>query len=239
MIRFIAEDLLQMAIVFPIIFIFLKDRNMDTLKILGAFFVYYFFHQILVYIPIQYPEARIGVSSWNWSGKLFAILGSIIFLAVYRKFPLGDYFLTFKQDKNFIYTGVGIIAIVWLIHSTYVYFSHGRIFDLETLLFQFSMPGIDEEIAYRGIMHGLLLKVLKSKNTFLNPALWTTALLFGMAHGLFLTESFELAFHLTPFLWSLFYGLILGWITIKSGSILLALISHNLGNGVGMLIKMQ
>ncbi|WP_414601181.1 type II CAAX prenyl endopeptidase Rce1 family protein [Algoriphagus sp. NG3] len=54
-----------------------------------------------------------------------------------------------------------------------------------------------------------------------------------------ITESYELVFHLAPFLWSSFYGLIWGWITIKSGSILLALISHNLGNGVGMLIKMR
>lgn len=235
--RFIAENLLHLIITLPIVFITLKNRNQDTLKVLLTFFAYFFLNHLLIFIPIEYPVTRIGVSNWNWSGKLYAILGSIVFLAVYRKFPLRDYFLTFKQDKKFIFTGVGIIIFVLLIHSVYGYFSPGRIFYLETLLFQFSMPGIDEEIAYRGIMLGLLLKVVKSKNIFLNPAIWTTALLFGMAHGLFLIENFELAFHLTPFLWSLFYGLILGWITIKSGSILFALISHNLGNGVGILIK--
>lgn len=239
MIRLLSEELLCLAIVFPIIFIFLKNRSLDTLKILLAFYVYFLLNQILLYIPIQYPEARMGVSIWNWSGKLYAIAGTILFLSVYRKFPLSDYFLTFKQNKTFNITGVGIIILVLLIHSIYAYFSPCKIFDLETLLFQFSLPGIEEEIAYRGIMLGLLFKVLKNKNICLNPAIWTTALLFGMEHGLFLTKSFELAFHLTPFLWSFFYGLIWGWITIKSGSILLAIISHNLGNGAGMLIKMQ
>jgi membrane protease YdiL (CAAX protease family) len=37
----------------------------------------------------------------------------------------------------------------------------------------------------------------------------------------------------------MFHGLIWGWITIRSGSILLALISHNLGNGMGNIIRMR
>ncbi|MCE7053203.1 CPBP family intramembrane metalloprotease [Algoriphagus sp. AGSA1] len=217
----------------------MKNRNPETLKILGSFVVFYLLNAILLNLPFAYPETKISNGNWNWPGKLYAVLGSLIFLSIYRKFPLSDYFLTFKQEKKFIYTGVGIIVLLLLIHCVYAYLSPVKKFDLETLLFQFSMPGIDEEIAYRGIMLGLLLKVLKSKNIFLNPAIWTTSLLFGMAHGLFITENFELVFHLIPFLWASCYGLILGWITIKSGSILFALISHNLGNGVGMLIKMQ
>ncbi|WP_409014428.1 type II CAAX prenyl endopeptidase Rce1 family protein [Algoriphagus sp. 4150] len=46
-------------------------------------------------------------------------------------------------------------------------------------------------------------------------------------------------FKFQPFFWSFLYGLIWGWITIKSGSILLALISHNLSNGIGNLIRMR
>ncbi|MFD0994257.1 CPBP family intramembrane glutamic endopeptidase, partial [Tenacibaculum geojense] len=109
----------------------------------------------------------------------------------------------------------------------------------ETILFQLTMPGIDEEIAFRGIMLGLLTKILKpSSRTIFHPAILVTALLFGMAHGLFFNNSYELTFKSFPFFNTLILGIVWAWITMKSGSILLALISHNLGNVTNKLISM-
>jgi membrane protease YdiL (CAAX protease family) len=103
------------------------------------------------------------------------------------------------------------------------------------------MPGIDEEIAFRGIMLGLLTKMLRPnpKFTFFHPAILVTGLLFGLAHGLLLTKSFELSFKSGPFISTMILGMIWGWMTMKSGSILLALISHNLGNVTNKLIQMR
>ena len=110
----------------------------------------------------------------------------------------------------------------------------------ETIIFQLTMPGIDEEIAFRGIMLGLLIKILKpSSKTFFHPAIIITSLLFGMAHGLFLNESYELTFNSYPFFNTLIHGMIWGFVTIKSGSILLALISHNIGNVANQLVSMN
>ncbi|MDR7130863.1 membrane protease YdiL (CAAX protease family) [Algoriphagus sp. 4150] len=239
MIRVIAENLLQLAIVFPIIILMLKDRNLETLKILSAFAIFYLLNAVLLNLPFVYSETRIINGHWNWSGKLYAILGSLVFLSLYRKFPLSDYFLTLRQNKKFFIRGVFILSSILLINSIAAFSSATEALNIETLLFQFSMPGIDEEIAYRGIMLGLLLKVLKSNSLILNPSVWITALLFGMAHGLFLSKDFDVIFKFQPFFLSFLYGLVWGWITIKSGSILLALISHNLANGVGNLIRMR
>ncbi len=106
------------------------------------------------------------------------------------------------------------------------------------------MPGINEEIAFRGIMLGLLLKTLKDKILvfkipFISPPILVTSILFGLAHGFSLSKSYEIEFYLEPFLRTTIYGIIWAWITIKSGSILLALLSHNLNNGVGKLITMR
>ncbi|MFM8912278.1 MAG: type II CAAX prenyl endopeptidase Rce1 family protein [Flammeovirgaceae bacterium] len=49
-------------------------------------------------------------------------------------------------------------------------------------------------------------------------------------HGLVVTQSFELYFDVFSFLNSFVLGIIWGWLTIKSGSILLHLLSHNLFN---------
>ena len=103
--------------------------------------------------------------------------------------------------------------------------------NIETILFQLTLPGIDEEIAYRGIMLGLLVSVLKPfRETIFHPAILVTAILFGLGHGLFITKSFELSFDIFSFLSSCILGIIWGWLTIKSGSIFLSLTSHNLGN---------
>ena len=120
-----------------------------------------------------------------------------------------------------------------------MFFAPTKLLNLETLFYQFSMPGMGEEIAYRGIMLGLLTKILKSKNLILNSSVWVTAILFGLAHGFSLSSEFSITFNIQPFLRTMIYGLIWGWITIRSGSILLALISHNLGNGIGNLIRMR
>ncbi len=228
-------------IVLPIILLTLKNKKLETLKILIAFVVFFLINQILLYLPIIYPEVRISNwnSRWNWTGKIYAVIGAILFLSVYRKFPLKDYFLTFKQKNKFLRNGVIIITSILIIQILLAFFAPNKPLNLDTLFFQFSMPGINEEIAYRGIMLGLLTKVLKNKNLILNSSVWVTAILFGLAHGFSLSNEFSIAFNIQPFLRTMIYGLIWGWITIKSGSILLVLISHNLGNGTGNLIRMR
>jgi membrane protease YdiL (CAAX protease family) len=72
-----------------------------------------------------------------------------------------------------------------------------------------------------------------------NPSILITAILFGFAHAFFLSESYGVDFRVYPFIRTMVLGLIWDWITIKSRSILLALISHNLGNVGDKLIRMR
>lgn len=241
MTKIIAENLLQLLIVMPIVLFTLQNKELETLKILIAFVVFFLLNQILLYLPIIYPELRISNwnSNWNWTGKIYALTGAVFFLLIYRKFPLKDYFLTFKQESKFLKNGAILITCILIIQSVLAFFTPNIPLNLETLFFQYTMPGIHEEIAYRGIMLGLLSKILKSKNLILNPSVWVTAILFGLAHGFSISDEFNIIFDIQPFFITIIYGLIWGWITIKSGSILLALISHSLGNGTGNLIRMR
>ncbi|MFK8060967.1 MAG: CPBP family intramembrane glutamic endopeptidase [Polaribacter sp.] len=242
MTKIIVKSILQLIIISPIILLTLKNKKIENLKILVTFIIFFLVNQISLYLPLIYPELRISNwnSHWNWTGKIYAIIGAIVFLLIYRKFPLKDYFLTLKQENKFLKNGIIIVISILTIQILMDYFFISqKKWNLETLLYQFSMPGINEEIAYRGIMLGLLTKILKNKNLILNSSVWVTAILFGLAHGFSLSNEFNIIFKIQSFLTTMVYGLIWGWITIKSGSILLALISHNLGNGVGNLIKMR
>ena len=179
MTKIIAENILQLIIVFPIILLTLKNRKSETLEILMAFIIFFLINQISLVLPMVYPELRISNwnSNWNWVGKIYAIIGAIAFLLVYRKFPLKDYFLTFKQESKFLKKGILIITSLLIIKTVLMFFAPTKMLNWETLFFQFSMPGINEEIAYRGIMLGLLAKILKSKNLILNTPVWITGIL--------------------------------------------------------------
>lgn len=245
MILVVIEKILHVSLIAPFILLSMKNRNKESLKILLVFVLYFIVNGCLLHLPFEYQTTLIFKGDWNWSGKIYAILGSVVFLLVYRKFKMTDYYLTFKQERIFFKKGCIIIGILLLIGSiTSFLFSTKVGWDWETILFQLTMPGIDEEIAYRGIMLGLLSKVLKSKNeigkiNLGNSAILITALLFGFAHGILITESFNIELRLYPLIRTFIMGLIWGWLTIKSGSILLALISHNLGNVSDKLIRMR
>jgi membrane protease YdiL (CAAX protease family) len=198
-------------------------------------------------MPLEHVEIQFTFwkTNWNWSGKIYAIFGSVAFLILYRKFTLKDYFLTIKQNGNFLKIGFLTIVSILAIQVILSLISNiNKNWDLETLLFQFTLPGIDEEIAYRGIMLGLLTKSLSNDikffgKTTINVSILTTAMLFGFAHSFHLDKSLDVIFKITPFIQSTIYGIIWGWLTVKSGSILSALISHNLGNGLSNMVLMK
>ena len=241
MINAILEPTIHLIIVLPIILLTLKSKKKESLKILLAFSIFFLLNSTLLFLPLKFEELRIIGGNWNWNGKIFAILGSIIFLLLYRKFELKDYHLTFNQNKEFLKEGVIIISVLLIIQTVLgLIYKSPKEWNAETFLFQLTMPGIDEEIAFRGIMLGLLTKILKpTSKTLFHPAIIITSLLFGMAHGLFLNESYELTFNSYPFFTTLIHGMIWGFVTIKSGSILLALVSHNIGNVTNQLISMN
>jgi len=238
MIRVILEHIVHFIFVLPIILLFMKDRKLGNLKVLLAFSIFFIVNSTLLYLPIEYNELKLVNGNWNWTGKVYAILGAFIFLMVYRKFELKDYFLTLKQDKKNLKKGIIILSSILLIQVILdAIYGGSREWNNESILYQLTMPGINEEIAYRGIMLGLLVKILKPNN-ILHPAIIVTSILFGMGHGLFLNSNFELVFNAGPFIGTMVLGMIWAWVTIKTGSILLALLSHNLSNTAGMLIGM-
>lgn len=239
MTRVILEHILHLIMVLPIVLFTMRTRNLESFKVLLAFSIFFMLNSILLYLPIEFNELRIIDGKWNWTGKIFSIFGAVIFLLVYRKLQLKDYFLTFKQHKKNLKKGILIISVIFLVSTILNFtFNSSKAWNTETILYQLTMPGINEEIAYRGILLGLLVKTLKNY-TFFNPAILITAILFGMAHGLFLNNDFELVFKTQAFFETMIMGIIWAWVTIKTGSILLALISHNLGNVSGKLISMM
>lgn len=92
---------------------------------------------------------------------------------------------------------------------------------------------------FRGILFGLLLSALRQNIPFLgNPALLITSALFGFMHALTLSENYSIRFNALYFIQTAFAGWVWGWVTLRSRSILMPVLSHNLSNFFGTLVTM-
>jgi membrane protease YdiL (CAAX protease family) len=151
-------------------------------------------------------------------------------------------FLSFKQSKKALLKTILVSSILICI-AFFSYFDTRIDFDIEILAFQLTMPGIDEEIMFRGILLALLLTCLQDKirikeKVFGNPSILIIGILFGLVHGFSVTDGLELRFEFYPFIWTSISGYVLSWITVESKSILLPILSHNMINFIQTLMKM-
>ena len=239
MTKILLEALLQVGLLIPFAISFLKEKSKINFQRLFIFAFCYIIYQTFLVLPKLNSIFDFIKSSWNWDGKIYGIICGILFYFLFRKYFRENDFFTLKQNKqNFKSALIGAIIIVLL--STIVWFLLGKSdFDTETLAFQLTVPGIDEEIMFRGILLGLLATSLKDKISFLgNPSVLLTAILFGFMHALTLNKDYSINFEPIYFIQTGFAGYVWGWITIKSRSILLAIVSHNFSNFFGTLSTM-
>src|SRR5690606_21080 len=166
---------------------------------------------------------------WNWSGKIYSLLLSVVVVLGLGIKPeaLG---LTLSQ-RNLRASLIALfLFILWGL-------SLGLLFkpsvpSVETFAFQASMPGIVEELVYRGIAPALLLGLIRGEEPSQRipwAVIFITAVAFGIWHGLSYSDaafSFDPMSGLFPFIGSIAGG----WLRFNSGSLLFPILAHSFAN---------
>ena len=238
--RFLIPYLVSMAVTSPLL-LYYREKE-ESWKFIPLFFAFGFVHTCLLVLPLGFESLDLIGGSWNWTGKLFSILGSILFYYLFRGGFSENDFLNIGQKKGSLrYTLTGAALLVAPSVMVAFFFSGELSMNLETLGFQLTMPGIDEEIAYRGVLLGLLASSLYGEMKFgrLNlkhPGIWVTSILFGLAHGLRFSGVIQMDWF--SFSMTFAVGFILAWITLKGRSILVPIVAHNLLNFSVQLTRM-
>ena len=121
---------------------------------------------------------------------------------------------------------IAIFAIIALV-------SPNESFDANTLAFQATMPGIEEELFYRGVLLLALNEAFTRRwrvaGVSVGWAALLTSILFGLAHAVDV-EAGRFAFDLFPFLFTALPALILLWVRERTESLVWPILLHNLAN---------
>ena len=210
----------------------LLARGFDRrIAIAGAllFAAYLALDDLATGLPHLVPALHFLPGEWNWSGKLLSLAFSAIVILALRLSPdaVG---LRWRQE----HARTGWIAIGLFIAwgaCLGMLFKPG-VPDAETLAFQATMPGLAEEIAYRGIAPALLLSLWPRK-PHVDGIPWAvivaTSVLFGLWHALSYSGGrfgFDLMSGLFPFLGSLPGG----WLRFRTKSLVVPIAGHALAN---------
>ncbi len=238
------NNVLLKALLFTILFailcipIFFIKSTSKKYKLLFLLLFSVFTLNILL---ISGAKLNFGLN-YNWTGKILAtafVLGVVFFLK--RKNEKFDFGLTLKQKKGSLKPVIIVFTVYFLIEFIVAHQFFGKsTFNIESHIFQMTLPGISEEIIYRGFYLGILNRLFPKKwfvfNTPMGYASIVVTLMFALSHGLSITHNFQVNFNFYSMLIPFIFGLVVVWMRERTGSILLPVIFHNLTNELGLLI---
>jgi uncharacterized protein len=187
-------------------------------------------NQVLLSVP------RLGFFddlAWNWQGKALALAASVTLIALWPTLRSRDVGLTMPRRDAWRPTVLLCVAAV-LVFVVVDADAATRGSYLESLLFQATMPGIEEELLFRGVLWALVDRALPRKRMLLGAPIGmgfvVSTVAFGLAHGIVLADGQVTALVLGPVIFTGVAGAVLGWVRARADSIIPAIVLHNVVN---------
>ena len=221
--------LLVFAFVFPILIIAIWCVPSANRKLIMLIPFLFFIDRILAYLPNLPFMPHSGLF---WQGKLLQIIWPILFIVIYRQLSFSDIGMTTKINPG-SFRPILLMTLLVLL-PTIIGIAHGyrHPANIEWLLFMMIMPGLSEELIFRGVFQSLLNrsfgKPWRLWGTQVGFGLILTSLIFGFEHFHFFNKAGIFDFE-GPIPWyQLYFGFAIGWIRERSGSLLPCIVIHGL-----------
>lgn len=204
------------------------DKRM-TLGLAAAAALYLGLDDFVTGLPKLIPTLDVLGGKWNWMGKVLSLGLSVLTIALLRIQPstLG---LTLRLKHPKLAFFAVLAFIVW--GSTLGLLFKPGAPSLETLWFQSTMPGVSEELVYRGIVPALLMGLVWGRveaDRMPWAVIISTAVAFGPWHGIRYTNG-QFEFEILSALFPMIGSIPGGWLRFKTGSLLVPVLGHGLAN---------
>jgi membrane protease YdiL (CAAX protease family) len=180
-------------------------------------------------LPASLPGDRLIGNRWNWAGGLLAAAGMLALAAALVRragFAWQEFGFTLSQRPGSLRAAALVALPVLALNYAAMTLSHFRLpsVPLETWLYQATLPGLVEEIAFRGVLLALADRAFAARRTIggaplgFGGAIVTAG--FCAAHGI----SFGTALGVLP------AALLYLWLRARTGSLVLPVVVHNAWN---------
>jgi len=177
----------------------------------------------------------------NWLGKIAATVTSLLFIYYSPEVTFQKVGLNLNFKKTFHYKTLFFLLLIFLFSLVDFYFDQtvppfmqGH----DAVLFEFILPGIEEEIFWRGLLLLLFAKLFQHAST---KRAWfiatiATSLLFAAGHAVNY-QAGHLVISFQPVFPIFIIGIILCIMRLLSGNLLLPIIVHNWLNTYGWIFS--
>jgi uncharacterized protein len=176
--------------------------------------------------------------TWNWQGKLMALAASIA-VAALPAFGLRQVGVTLSHTTGSLKAAAPVAAAYCAFFVLVALLFPSEPASAEDVAFQLTMPGLEEELFYRGILLFALDQAFRGRKRLLGVE-WgwgavLSCLLFGMTHafgysvGAFSFDPLTMALTAIP-------SFIAVWLRQRTGSLLLPVVLHNFGNSLSFIV---
>ncbi|MCI4589630.1 CPBP family intramembrane metalloprotease [Sphingobium sp. BYY-5] len=174
---------------------------------------------------------------WNWQGKILAIALTLL-IAALPAFGWRRIGLTLKQARGSMIATLPVVLIYCSFFTLLALYFPDDPSGVEEVAFQLTMPGLEEEPFYRGILLFALDRAFTRRVRFLGVdwgwgALLSCAL-FGLAHGFGYADGH---FSIDPIVMALtaLPSLLAVWLRLRTRSLMMPILLHNFGNVISLL----
>jgi membrane protease YdiL (CAAX protease family) len=183
-------------------------------------------------------EGDFHLGSWNWTGKAASVLLALLCFVALRARPAESALQLPRTPTAWQWSVIGLAgAAVFAGAVSYYYRDHGPP-NAEALLFEATMPGLAEELAWRGVLYLLLLRAYTDADGVMRagPVALITTLIFGLGHG-FNMDHHRMNFAWLPFAYATIFGGWLAFLRLRTRSLAALIVSHNVSNVCTLLVN--
>lgn len=207
-------------------------------KFIAAYFFFYSVDNLSIALTNHFQQLQLIPNHlWNdflicsWSGKLYSILLVLFLLYVFRSIlPYNTLGISIQQSKGSLLPALGIILLIVIWSSFAGSHAPKGDFDLRTLVYLAILPGVNEELVYRGVLPACLDKLFPKTWIMASAEIgWSTLIttaLFGLLHGLWLDNRLTLHFEIVWVRNALISGFAFAWLRERTGSLVMPVLAH-------------
>jgi len=226
-------------------FIAYAKKSVKPLIAAGLLFIFFSFDSIALHIPflLSFNHFR-----WNFEGKFIEVLWPLILVYIFGFLNPKMIGIKWPKHKNDLLLGVelGILIALCNIVISIVWFKDSILpqsAPVETILFQFTMPGLGEEIVFRGFLLALLNQYIGfQRNIFNLYSGWgiiIVSFLFILIHTInYLPTQQAIVWNgdVLTICSLVITSFVLGYLRYKTDSIWPCVLAHNFINGVYFMV---